>query len=96
MKYKDTSQDRYHTDTTEDLLCTSSATDCTGLIPAGITDDELEAMNSSTPTCLSAPEILSIKNIGTKKRSKIVFITTRASSRHADIVLADSCGEKPK
>ena len=69
MKYKDTSQDRYHTDTTEDLLCTSS---------------------------LSAPEILSIKNIGTKKRSKIVFITTRASSRHADIVLADSCGEKSK
>lgn len=50
MKYQDlspnnqnTTQDRYHTDTTEDLLCTSSATDCTGLIPAGITDDELDA-----------------------------------------------------
>ena len=49
MKYKDTSQDRYHTDTTEDLLCTSSATDWTGLIPAGITDDELEAYEQLYP-----------------------------------------------
>ncbi|HCT91579.1 MAG TPA: hypothetical protein DF613_09425 [Lachnospiraceae bacterium] len=42
-------QDPYHTDATENLLCTSSATDCTGLIPAGITDDELDAYEQLYP-----------------------------------------------
>lgn len=42
-------RDIYRIDDTEDLLCTCSATDCTGLIPAGITDEELEAYEQLYP-----------------------------------------------
>lgn len=46
---KNPERDLYHTDVVDDLLCTCSATDCTGLIPAGITDEDLEAYEQLYP-----------------------------------------------
>lgn len=48
-KKEERKKDIYRTDISENLLCTCSATDCTGLIPAGITDDDLESYEQLYP-----------------------------------------------